>query len=101
MELTFGGCLQDSHVGGLEVTITVMGVYSPSDKGKQAVCERKPLILQIKANKLCVRENLSYYHVVMKSQYQKKGLPHKSLPISGEVLPEEKKCDGKGSNIPY
>jgi len=54
-----------------------MGVYSPSDKGKQAVCEKNPLIL---------------LHCAEKSVAQK-GLPHKSLPISGEVLPEEKKCD--------
>ena len=34
----------------------VMGVYSPSDKGKQAVCERKLLILPRCAEKISSTE---------------------------------------------
>ena len=65
----------------------VMGVYSPSEEGKQAVSEEKPLILPF----ACPQE-----------KYSDTSSNSSSSSISREIVSEGKgkrKRDGKGSNI--
>ena len=68
----------------------VMGLYSPSDEGKQAVYEEKPLILR------------STEKSIPQEKYSHTSSNSSSSSISGEIVSEGKgkqKRDGKGSNI--